>query len=140
MSYGPTELPRTTTGNSPFRLTYGTNALISVEQISRFKDLYNVEGLRLNLDLLDKVLDFAMLRLAVYQQRTARHYNQKVRQQKFEVGDLVLREVEAFTPQNTRKLMPNEFIGVPKPETYRLRTIDGVEVKNTWSGRLRKYH
>lgn len=58
----------TTTGDSPFQLVYGTDALVPVEigsssfRISQFKELYNDEGLRLNLDLLDVVLNVAILR------------------------------------------------------------------------------
>lgn len=88
----------------------------------------------------------ALVRLAIYQRRTARYYNQGVRQRRFEVGDLVLRKAEAFTSQNTRKLMPNwegpyEVIEVPKPGTYQLRAMDVIDIKNTWhAGRLRKYY
>lgn len=44
-------------------------------RVSQFKELYNDEGFQLNLDLVDEVRDSAMMRLAVYQKRIARHYN-----------------------------------------------------------------
>lgn len=136
----------------PFQLAYGTNALTLMEigshslQIGQFKELYNDKWLRLNLYLLDEVQDAAVLKLAIYQQKTTRHYNQKIKQKRFTIGDLGLREVEPSTPQNVRKLMPNweglyEVIEVPKPRTYRLQTIERVELKNTWhEGCLWKYY
>lgn len=61
----------------------------------------------------------------------------EVKQRKFEVGNLVLREAEASNPQNTGKLMSDweglyEVIGVPKSGTYRLRTLEGIKIENMW--------
>lgn len=100
----------------------------------------------ISLDLLDEVHDVAMVRLTVYQRRMAQYYNRMVKLRRFEVGDLILREIEASTPQNTRKLMPNwegpyEIVGVPKSRMYRLQTLERVKIKNTWhSGRRRRYY
>ena len=97
------------------------------------------------MDLLEEVREVALVKLAAYQRRVAKHYNKGVKLRRFEVGDFVLREAEASTPQNTGKLMPNwegpyEVTEVPKPGTYRLKALDGSDIKNTWhAGRLRKY-
>ncbi|XP_074360446.1 uncharacterized protein LOC141700634 [Apium graveolens] len=48
---------------------------------------------RLHLDLLKETRENSQLRLAAYQQRTARYYNKKVKGQLLKVGDLVLRKV-----------------------------------------------
>lgn len=96
--------PRTTTGDSPFRLAYGTDALVPIKigspslRVSQFKEIYNDEGLKANLDLLEEVRETALIKLASYQRRVAKHYNKVVKLRRFEVGDFVLREVEASTP------------------------------------------
>lgn len=98
---------RTTTGDSPFRLAYGTDALIPVEirspslRVSQYKELYNDEGLCLYLDLLKNFRESTLVNLAIYQRRTTRHFNQGVRLRRFEIGDLVLWEADSSTPQNT---------------------------------------
>ena len=49
------------------------------------------------LDFLDEKRKEARLRVSAYQQRIARHFNSKVRQRSFEVGDLVLKRVMTAT-------------------------------------------
>ena len=91
----PEELPnilwacRTTaripTGETPFRLTYGTKAMISVEVrvTSTRRMVFSEEGndkkLRLNLDCLDEVIDKASSRMTKYQQKMAEYYNKRVK-------------------------------------------------------------
>ena len=68
----------------------------------------NKEGIRLQLDLLDKVRAAAEQRMAHYQDLMAKHYNNKVKPRCFEVGDLVLRKVTTATKDPTQgKLDPN---------------------------------
>ena len=83
----PEELPnvvwayRTTTrtpkGETPFRLTYGTEAVIPVKvrvtstRRGAFSEKGNDDKLRLNLDCLDKVRDQASRKMAKYQQKVA---------------------------------------------------------------------
>ena len=57
----------------------------------------NNEAMRLHLDLLDEVRATAEQRLAWYQDLMAKHYNLKVRQRDFKVGDLVLWKVMSAT-------------------------------------------
>lgn len=50
--------------------------------------------------------------------------------------DLVLREVETLTQQQTGKLMLNwerlyKVIDTPRIETYKLQTMDGIMIKKT---------
>ena len=68
----------------------------------------NKEGVRLQLDLLDKVRATAEQRLARYQDLMAKHYNNKVRHRDFQVEDLVLRKVMgAARDPSQGKLGPN---------------------------------
>ena len=68
---------RTPTGETPFRLTYGIEAVIPVEVrvTSTRRAAFNEEGnddkLRFNLDYLDEVRDKTSSRMAKYQQKMA---------------------------------------------------------------------
>uniref|UniRef100_A0A2N9GKA7 Integrase catalytic domain-containing protein n=1 Tax=Fagus sylvatica TaxID=28930 RepID=A0A2N9GKA7_FAGSY len=94
---------RTPTGETPFRLAYGTEAVIPVEirlttwRTGHHDEDNNDSQLRLNLDLLDEVRDQAKARTKVYQQRMARYYDRRVKHKEFKVRDLVLRKVTLST-------------------------------------------
>ena len=65
-------IARTPTGETPFRLTYGTEAVISVEvgvtstRRAAFSEEGNKNKLRLNLDYLDEVRDKTSSRMTKY--------------------------------------------------------------------------
>jgi ribonuclease HI len=98
---------RTPTGETPFRLTYGTEAVIPVEiGLTTWRTRHhdkdgNDSLLRIDLDLLDEVRDQAEARTRVYQQRMARYYNRRVKHREFKVGDLVLRKITLATKDPT---------------------------------------
>ena len=104
---------RTPTGETPFRLTYGTEAMIPVEvgvtstRRTVFSEEGNDENLRLNLDCLDEVRDKASSRMTKYQQKMAEYYNKRVKLRQLDIGDLILRKVSATTKDpNQGKLGP----------------------------------
>ena len=76
---------RTPIGETPFRLTYGTEAVIPVEigvtstKRVAFSEEGNDDKLRLNLDCLDEVRDKASSKMAKYQQKMAEYYNRRVK-------------------------------------------------------------
>ena len=75
---------RTPTGKTPFRLTYGNEAVISVEvgltsyRVHNHDEGRNDEAIRLQLDLVDEVRATTKQRLARYQDRMEKHYNSRV--------------------------------------------------------------
>ena len=90
---------RTPTGETPFRLTYGADAVIPAEisltsyRIQSYTEDKNEEAMRLQLDLIDEARTMAKQRLARYQNLMLKHYNTRVRHKDFQIGDLVLRKV-----------------------------------------------
>ena len=96
------------TGETPFRLAYGSEAVISAEvrltsyRVDNHDERKNVEAMRLQLDLVDEVRATAEQRLARYQDLMAKHYNFIVRYRDFKVGDLVLRKVTGATRDPTQ--------------------------------------
>ena len=104
---------RTSTGETPFRLTYGTKVVILVKvgvtstRQAAFSEEGNDDKLRLNLDCLDEVRDKASSRMTKYQQKMAEYYNKRVKLRQLDIGDLVLRKVTAATKDpNQGKLGP----------------------------------
>ena len=105
---------RTPTGEIPFWLTYGNEAVIPAEvgltsyRVHNHNECRNDKAIRLQLDLVDEVKAIAEQRLAWYQDRMAKHYNSWVRHRDFKVGDLVLRKVIGTTRNPTQgKFGPN---------------------------------
>ena len=76
---------RTTIGESPFNLTYGSEAILPIEitlqsfRINRYVDQTNSEQRRVDLDLLEETQHRASMKMAVFHQRMARYYNLKVK-------------------------------------------------------------
>ncbi|XP_075665320.1 uncharacterized protein LOC142634979 [Castanea sativa] len=94
---------RTPTGETPFRLAYGSEVVIPAEvgltsyRVRNHDEDKNHEAMHLQLDLMDEIRATAEQRLAWYQNLMAKHYNSKVRHKDFQVGDLVLRKVIGAT-------------------------------------------
>ncbi|XP_075670317.1 uncharacterized protein LOC142640109 [Castanea sativa] len=106
-------MARTLAGETPFRLTYGTEAVIPVEvgvaSIRRevFHEENNDDQLQINLDCLDEVRDKAFNRMTKYQQKMADYYNKRVKLRGLDIGDLVLRNVTTATRDSAQgKLGP----------------------------------
>nr|XP_023926800.1 uncharacterized protein LOC112038230 [Quercus suber] len=90
----PKELPnvlwvyKTTTrvpiGETPFRLTFGTKAVVPMEvgltsiQIKAYEEQKNQQELNNNLDLIDEVRNKVMKQMAKYKEAMARYYNKKI--------------------------------------------------------------
>ena len=103
---------RTSTGETPFSLAYGIEAMIPVEvDIPSLRhETYNPEEnhalMCYELDLLEEKRDLAALRTTSYKRWSERYFNSKVKERRFKECDLVLRKV---LPKkvNARVLWPN---------------------------------
>ena len=90
---------RTPTGETPFKLAYGSEVVIPAEvhmvnhKVMTYQDKDNEEQLRLNLDLIDEVRTDAEHKTARYKNLMARQYDAMVKSRRFNIGDLVLRKV-----------------------------------------------
>lgn len=144
--------PRKATNETPFKLAYGTDALVPVEiGLPSYRSIVfnlekNEEGLRANVDLAEELREKATLHIAAYQQKVAQHFDSGVKKRLFHVGDYVLRETATSKPDQLGKLMPNwegpyKIVDMPCIGTCRLETTDGVPIKNTWNvAKLKKYY
>ena len=144
---------RTPTKETPFKLTYGTEAVIPVEiGLTTLRTTFHKEGenegqLRLNLDLLDEARERAARRIALYLGRMARYHNAKVKLRHFEIGDWVLRKVTQATKDPSQgKLGPNwegpyKIIQYYRRSTYHLEDRHGKKLPHPWNAEhLKKYY
>ena len=92
-------MPCRSTGETPFSLTYGAEAIIPLEtgfpvtRTSSFNPKDNKEQLTRNLDLIEEKRKDAMVQLAYYQQKLKQGYDANVKLRPLTLGDLVLRKV-----------------------------------------------
>jgi hypothetical protein len=140
------------TGETPFNLAYGTEAVVPIEvgfgspRVELYSEDNNARGLRANLDLAQEVRDKALSRMVNRQRSIARHFNSKVRPRGFKVGDLVLRKVAVSDPRNVGKLKPNwegPYLVQQeiRPGTYKLQGADGRAIPRVWNAQhLKRYY
>nr|GEY08418.1 reverse transcriptase domain-containing protein [Tanacetum cinerariifolium] len=100
-------------GDTPFSLTYGSEAVIPTEigmptyRTAAVDVVSNDEELRLNLDLLEEPRERAVICEANAKSKMTKYYNVRVRGVTFKPGDFVYR-------------------------TYKLRAMDGIILPRTW--------
>nr|CAN78424.1 hypothetical protein VITISV_037781 [Vitis vinifera] len=116
--------PGRPTGNTPFALAYGMDAVIPTEIGAE---------LGTNLDWADEVRESAAIRMADYQQRASAHYNRKVRPRSFKNGTLVLRKVF----ENTAEIGTGKSL----QGAYHLQKLDGTPLLRPWNvSNLKQYY
>ena len=129
-------------------MTYGTEDVITVEvgepsfRTTQFSSQTNDQGLALNLDLIEMRRDEAMMKIKANQEAAARSYNPRVKVQRLESGDLVLKRVT----QKQGVFSPNWEGPFPITEpvlsgSYRIEELDGTPLSHLWNAnKLRKYY
>nr|KYP35079.1 Retrovirus-related Pol polyprotein from transposon 412 family [Cajanus cajan] len=105
--------PQSTTQETPYRLTYGVDAMIPVEvgETSHRRQVFNGEQntqeLAADLDLVDKLRNEAQIHEEACKLRASQRYNTRVKPRSFRVGDLVWRLLgEARKDTSDGKLAP----------------------------------
>ncbi|XP_025661266.1 uncharacterized protein [Arachis hypogaea] len=134
-SYRTTE--QSSTGETPFRLTYGVDAVIPVEigEPSLQLLLAGVEE-AVEKDLVDEAREMAHLLEVALKQRIALRYNTKVLRREFEERDLVLRRNDVGPPTPgegklalTINVYLSKFSHLPFPNMYPTPSRSSTE---TW--------
>ncbi|RDX74603.1 hypothetical protein CR513_45640, partial [Mucuna pruriens] len=142
--------PHSATNETPFRLAFGTEAVIPVEigepslRTELFEPKANEGELRANLDMIQEVREAAHIREFAIKARVAKLYNRKVIPRNFKPQDLVLRRTVHKAESN--KLMPKwEGPFRVRKEVgrgaYKLETLKSKEIPRTWNTAfLRMYY
>ena len=146
--------PRRSTRETTFSLTYRAEAMISAEvnlcntRVDEFDPAQNELMMVERLDLLEEYQEAAIIRLAKYQQKLARHYNRDVKTREFGVRDLVLRRaVGNMQDTIAGKLAPNwegpyRVTSIAGAGAYYLEDLDERPLPWPWNVRNLKifYH
>ena len=145
--------PRRSTRETPFSLTYGAEAMISAEvnlcntRVDEFDPAQNELMMVERLDLLEEYQEAAIIWLAKYQQKLARHYNRDVKTREFGVRDLVLRRaVGNMRDTIVGKLAPNwegpyRVTSITGAGAYYLEDLDERPLPWPWNVRnLKKFY
>ncbi|XP_022031106.1 uncharacterized protein LOC110932053 [Helianthus annuus] len=136
-------LHKTSNGEPPFSLTYGTEVVIPAEiglpnQRCKIWE-ENERELRSNLDLLEERRNVTAIKEARYKKKIEKYYNARAKLYKFEVRDFVLRNNEASRIEAPGKLTPKwegpyRVKEASEKGSYVLEKIDGTPVPRTWNG------
>ncbi|GJX03136.1 reverse transcriptase domain-containing protein [Tanacetum coccineum] len=130
--------------DTPFSLTYGTEAVIPAEiRMSTLRTaevdlVQNNEALEINLDLLEEKREQAAIREAKSKAKMEKYYNSKVRSTNFKPGNLVYRNNDASRAKDIWKLGPKwegpyEVTEALGKGAYKLRDRDEKQLPWTWN-------
>nr|XP_023876507.1 uncharacterized protein LOC111988931 [Quercus suber] len=137
--------PRRSTGETPFSLTYGAEAVIPTEvdlcsaRVARFDPDQNDEMMVGRLDRLEEFCEVVTIRLVEYQQKLAQRYSRDVRTKEFGAGDSVLRKaVGNMRDTNAGKLAqtwerPYRVTAVAGARVYYLEDLDERPLPRPWN-------
>nr|GEW27027.1 reverse transcriptase domain-containing protein [Tanacetum cinerariifolium] len=131
-------------GDTPFSLTYGTKAVIPTEigmpiyRTAAVDVMNNDVELRLNLNLLEERRESAAVREAKAKSKMMKYYNARVRGVAFKPDDFVYRSNDASHAIAGGKLGPKwegpyEVTEELGNEAYKLRSTDGTVLPRTWN-------
>ncbi|KAK4389700.1 hypothetical protein Sango_2307000, partial [Sesamum angolense] len=142
--------PRTTTGDTPFCLVYGLEAVIPAEigeektRVAQCNPVENEKARNFDLVTIEQIRDIAYVKILHYKGLMMKSYNNRVKLRNFQVGDLVLKEVDVS--KHVRKLDPSwegsyKVIEVKKKGTYQLQDMEGKELPRLWNvHNIRKFY
>ena len=145
--------PRKLTGETPFSMTYFSEAVIPLEngfptmRTSTFTSDGNDELLKKSLDLVEERRENAMVQLTYYQNKLKQGYDMNVKLRPLAPGDLVLRKVLGNTKNPAwGKLRPNwegpyRITLVAGIGAYYLEDLDEKIVPHPWNvNNLKMYY
>lgn len=140
---------KTSTGETPFSLTYGSEAMFPAEigvpsprRQNGSSD--NDQLIRHNLDLLEERREIAAINEERYKRKLEKHYNKHVKECLFKIGDYVLRDNSASRAIPSGKTSPTwegpyVIQEAQGKGAYKLSQLDGRILPRTWNvAQLRK--
>ncbi|GKF67079.1 reverse transcriptase domain-containing protein, partial [Tanacetum coccineum] len=135
---------KTSNGDTPFSLTYGTEAVILAEigmpsiRCAEVNQAENNKELLLNLDILEERREKAAVCEAKNKAKMEKYYNAKVCSTSFHRGDFVYRSNEASHAKESGILGPKwegpyEVVEALGKGAYKLRNGSGDVLPRTWN-------
>ena len=145
--------PRSSTGETPFSLTYGVEAVIPLEvglptlRSEEYDRENNELMLAKDMDLAQEHRDLAMIRLASYQGDLKKKYGRNVSERSLAPGDMVLRKVLGSRKDPSQGKLganwegPYQIILEAGLGAFHLRGMDGKPLKRPWNiSNLKKFY
>jgi hypothetical protein len=134
--------PSKPTGQSPYFLVYGSEAILPADVtwdspvVEQYDEGISEDSRRVDIDGLEEARCAALVQSARYLEGIRRYHDRNVKEHSFNIGDLVLRRI-----QNTEGLHkisspwegPFTVAKVTGPDSYRLQTLEGEDVNNSWN-------
>uniref|UniRef100_A0A2N9F8W7 Integrase catalytic domain-containing protein n=1 Tax=Fagus sylvatica TaxID=28930 RepID=A0A2N9F8W7_FAGSY len=137
--------PQSSTGETPFSLTYGVEAVIPLEvglptlRSEEYDQENNEFMLAKDLDLAQECRDLAMIRLASYQGDLKKRYDKSVSERILAPGDLVLRKVLGSKKNPTQGKLganwegPYQIVSEARLRAFNLKGMDDKPLKRPWN-------
>jgi hypothetical protein len=134
--------PSKPTGQSPYFRVYGSEAILPADVIwdslavEHYDEGISEDNRRVDIDGLEEACCAALVQSARYLEGIRRYHDRNVKERSFNVGDLVLRRIQ--NTEGLHKLSspwegPFTVTKVTGPGSYRLQTLEGEDVNNSWN-------
>jgi hypothetical protein len=103
--------------------------------VEQYDEGVSEDSRRVDIDGLEKARCAALFQSTWYLEGIRRYHNRNVKERSFNVGDLVLRRIQ--NTEGLHKLSspwegPLTVAKVTGPGSYRLQTLEGEDVNNSW--------
>jgi hypothetical protein len=134
--------PSKPTGQSPYFLVYGSEAILPVDvmwdstAVEQYDEGVSKDSRQVDIDGLEEARCAALVQSARYLEGIRRYHDRNVKERSFNIGDLVLRRIK--NTEGLHKLSspwegPFTVAKVTGSGSYRLQTLEGKDVNNSWN-------
>ncbi|KAL2250205.1 UNVERIFIED_CONTAM: hypothetical protein Sindi_2494200 [Sesamum indicum] len=134
--------PRTAIGETPFCLVYETEAIIPTEigeesqRVATYDPETNQQERSFDLTVIEEKRDAAYARILHHKGLMMKSHDLRIRPRQLQVGDLVLKKVEASKHVGKLELPwegPYKVTEINKKGTYRLQDMQGRNLPRPWN-------
>jgi hypothetical protein len=140
--WGPRTQPTKPTGQSPYFLVYGSEAILPADvmwespAVEQYDEGISEDNRRVDIDGLEEARCAALVQSARYLESIRRYHDHNVKERSFNVCNLVLRHIQNM--EGLHKLSspwegPFSISKVTGPGSYRFQTLEGDDISNSWN-------
>jgi hypothetical protein len=129
-------------GQSPYFLAYGSEAILPADVIwnspavEHYDEGVSEDSRRVDIDGLEEARCASLVQSARYLEGIRRYHDRNVKERSFNIGDLVLRCIQNMEELDKLSFPwegPFTVAKVIGPGSYRLQTLEGEDVNNSWN-------
>jgi hypothetical protein len=133
--------PSKQTGQSPYFLVYGSEEILPADvmwdslAVEQYDEGISEDNRRVDIDGLEEARCAAIVQSARYLEGIRRYHDRNVKEHSFNTGDLVLRirNTEGLHKLSSPWEGPFTVAKVTGPGSYRLQTLEGEDINNSWN-------